>query len=119
MDAIWEKARDVGRLLAQTDEYSALVRANRMLADDRETITALNRLGELQEQFARGFQMGSEPSEEDREEFERLSEEVQVRPAYQAAASAQANFDRLMMRVNEEIGRGLEAGEQSRIILPS
>jgi hypothetical protein len=38
-------------------------------------------------------------------------------PGYQALAAAQSNFDRLMMRVNEEIAKGIEAGEQSRIIL--
>jgi hypothetical protein len=38
---------------------------------------------------------------------------------YQGLVAAQSNFDRVMGRVNEEIARGIEAGEQSRIILPS
>jgi hypothetical protein len=40
-------------------------------------------------------------------------------PGYQALAGAQQGFDRLMLRVNEEIAKGIEAGEQSRIILSS
>jgi hypothetical protein len=38
---------------------------------------------------------------------------------YQALVAAQSNFDRVMSRINEEIARGIEAGAQSRIILPS
>lgn len=117
MDLIWEKARDIGRLVAQSDEYKALKRANDTLADDRDTVTGINRLGKLQESIASALQQGREPSDEEREEFERLAGTVQVAPAYQAFENARANFDRLMMRIDEEIAKGIEAGEQSRIIL--
>jgi hypothetical protein len=33
--------------------------------------------------------------------------------------AAQSNFDRYMVRINEEIGQGIKAGENSRIILSS
>jgi cell fate (sporulation/competence/biofilm development) regulator YlbF (YheA/YmcA/DUF963 family) len=119
MDLIWEKARDVGRLIAQSDEYRAFRRASQGLGDDRDAVARLNRLQELEEKFTRGVQQGIEPPAEEQQEYERIAGEVQVMPAYQAMASAQANFDRLMMRVNEEMAKGIEAGEQSRIILPS
>lgn len=119
MDLIWEKARDVGRLIAQSDEYRAFRRANQGLGDDREAVARLNRLQELEEKFTRAVQQGIEPAEEEQQEYERIAGEVQVMPVYQAMAAAQANFDRLMMRVNEEMAKGIEAGEQSRIILPS
>ena len=67
--------------------------------------------------IATALQQGHEPSDEEREEFERLAGTVQGAPAYQAFESARANFDRLMMRIDEEIAKGIEAGEQSRIIL--
>ncbi|MBA2571570.1 MAG: YlbF family regulator, partial [Gemmatimonadetes bacterium] len=44
MDAIQEKAREVGRLLAQTSEYQALKRANDRLEEDREAAPLLGRL---------------------------------------------------------------------------
>ncbi len=37
---------------------------------------------------------------------------------YQSLISAQANFDKLMDKVNQSIGSGVKEGEQSRIILP-
>jgi cell fate (sporulation/competence/biofilm development) regulator YlbF (YheA/YmcA/DUF963 family) len=117
MEQLWEKAREVGRMVATSDEYKALKRANERLSDDRDAVAGINRLGTLQESIARALQSGQEPSEEERDEFERLATSVQGSPAYQAFESARANFDRLMMRVDEEIAKGIEAGEQSRIIL--
>jgi cell fate (sporulation/competence/biofilm development) regulator YlbF (YheA/YmcA/DUF963 family) len=119
MDAIQERARDVGRLIAQTEEYKALRRANDRIGEDRETVSLLNRLNQLQESLTESLRRGAEPTEEQAEEYESLLGELQARSNYQAVVAAQANFDRLMMRVNEEIARGIEAGEQSRIILPS
>jgi cell fate (sporulation/competence/biofilm development) regulator YlbF (YheA/YmcA/DUF963 family) len=119
MDAIQERAREVGRLLAQTDEYKALKRANDRVADDRETVALLNRLGDLQEELTRMLRTGNEPSQAQQQDYEGLMEQLQRSSTYQAVIAAQSNFDRLMMRVNEEIAQGIEAGEQSRIILPS
>ena len=119
MEMIWEKAREVGRLVAQSAEYKAFKRANTQMADDRELVTRLNRLNELQVSFQGSIEEGNEPPMEEQEEFERLATSVQSSPMYQGFASAQANFDRLMVRIQEEIAKGVEAGEQSRIILPS
>lgn len=119
MDQIWEKARDVGRLIAHSDEYKAFKRASQSLSDDREAVTRLNRLQELEDVFTTAIQQGSEPTMDEQQEYERLVGEVQTMPGYQALAGAQQGFDRLMLRVNEEIAKGIEAGEQSRIILSS
>jgi cell fate (sporulation/competence/biofilm development) regulator YlbF (YheA/YmcA/DUF963 family) len=119
MELIWEKAREVGRMIAQSTEYAEFKRASARLADDREAVTRLNRLDELQESLMGALQSGAEPPEADIEERDRLAGEVQQMGAYQAFESSRANLDRLMMRVNEEIAKGVEAGEQSRIILPS
>ena len=119
MDVIGEKAREVGRQLAGTDEYRALRRANERIADDRQAVERLNRLQALEEGFARMMQRGEEPPQDEQDEYETLVGDIQAMSTYQAVAAAQANFDRLMMRVQEEIAKGIEAGEQSRIILPS
>jgi len=119
MEQIWEKAREVGRLVAQSDEYKALKRANERLSDDREAVAGINRLGELQDTITRALQQGEELGDAEREEYERVATTVQASANYQAFEAARANFDRLMMRIDEEIAKGIEAGEQSRIILTS
>jgi cell fate (sporulation/competence/biofilm development) regulator YlbF (YheA/YmcA/DUF963 family) len=119
MEGIWDRAREVGRLLSQTDEYKALKRANERLGDDRQAVTALNRLAQLEETIGRTLQRGEEPDEADRQAYESVAVELQGMPAYQAIVAAQSNFEKVMMRVNEEIGKGIEAGEKSRLILPT
>ena len=117
MEAIWERAREVGRLVAQTDEYGALKRANSRLADDRDAVEMLNQLAEVQDRLTLMLRSGEEPSAEEQDEFDALAGRLQGSATYQSVVAAQSNFDRLMMRINEEIARGVEAGEQSRIIL--
>lgn len=118
MDAIQEKSREIGRLLVQTPEYQALKRANARLSDDRETVTLLNELSTLEGQVAAALQAGQDPAQDQQEEYERLIERLQQRSIYQEVVAAQSNFERIMVRINEDIARGIEAGEQSRIILP-
>lgn len=114
-----EKARELGRLLSQTEEYRALHRAREAVDGDREVTSLLNRLVDLEDTVARSMQRGEEPGAEVRDEYEQVFSAVQGNAVYQRLVAAQSNFDRILMRVNEEIARGMEAGAQSRIILPS
>lgn len=117
-DPIKERAREIGRLLSRTPEYEALKRANQRLGDDREAVTEMNRLAELEDQITAQLRTGREPTQEIQEEFSRLAEQLQQRTVYQSVVAAQSNFERLMAQINEEIAHGIQAGEQSRIILP-
>lgn len=118
-EIMMEKAQELGRLLGQTDEYQALERARQRVADDRDLADLLNRLGDLESDIALALRQGETPSADTREVYEATASELQAKPAYQALVSAQSNLDKVLTRVNEEIGEGMSAGAQSRIILPS
>lgn len=119
LEGTMEKARELGRLLGQTSEYQALQRARQRLGDDREVVALVNRVAELEQDIALALQRGESPEDGVRDEYERVVSELQASPVYQGLVAAQANFDRVLGRVNEEIAMGMEAGAQSRIILPS
>jgi cell fate (sporulation/competence/biofilm development) regulator YlbF (YheA/YmcA/DUF963 family) len=119
MDSFAEKARELGRLLGQTPEYQALDRAKTRALDDRELSTALNRMGELERTIAQALRSGNEPSQQVQEEYEQRFAQLQSSPVYQGLIAAQANFDKILARVNDHITEGMEAGSKSRIILPS
>lgn len=119
LDNTFEKARELGRLLGQTEEYRALQRARQRIGEDREANELIQRLSVLEVQITQALQRGETPSEALQAEYEQVFDELQASPAYQQFVAGQANFDRLLARVNEEIGKGIEAGAQSRIILPS
>lgn len=118
-DSMLEKAREVGRLLGQTDEYKALQRARQRLNDDREAVAMLNRLGELEGEISASLRAGKEPSEEAQRAYEEAATELQSGPVYQGLVAAQSNFDKLLQKVNEQMGEGIEAGSKSSIIMPS
>jgi len=52
-----------------------------------------------------------------RQQLEALSENMQTSTRYQAVITAQVNFDNLMNKVQESIGSGIRAGEESRIVI--
>jgi len=118
-DRIREKAEEVGRWIAQTPEYAYLSAAHREIGEDREATELMNRLRGLQEKLLSHMDRGEEPPAELKTEIMELTSKLQESSRYQAMISAQVNFDKLMDRVNQAIGRGIKAGEKSRIILPT
>lgn len=118
-ERIFEKAGELGRLIAQTAEYGYLQAAQREIGDDRKATETLNRLRELQQQLLGSIERGEKPAPEAEREYGELQEQIQGSPRYQALVSAQANFDKLMDKVHRAIGKGIRKGEESRIIIPS
>ena len=117
-DRIFERAEEVGRLVSQTPEFRYLKAAHTEIGEDREVTTRINEMRELQTSMLEQLERGEEPPEESRDRLEELSQELQASSRYQSLISAQANFDKLMDRINASIGAGIKAGEESRIVIP-
>ncbi len=117
MSHILELARDLGRALARTDEFQALRRAVGQADDDREMVETRNRLSEITGLIEQAIRSGKDPEAEVAEEYEALFGRLQSYPGYQRLVSAQANFDKVMARVNQTIEEGMQDGAQGRIIL--
>lgn len=117
-ERIFERAVEVGRLVSQVPEYQHLKNAHRDIGEDREATERINQMRDLQTQMLQQLERGEEPPDEDREKLEKLSQDLQASSRYQALISAQTNFDRLMEKVQESIGAGIRAGEESRIVIP-
>ncbi|HXQ29712.1 MAG TPA: YlbF family regulator [Gemmatimonadales bacterium] len=111
-----DKAQELGRLLGQSEEYRALVRAtDRMKADAdcQKLLADVERLAQAMEHSAQG---GHEPSREQIEEYDRAVQIAQTNPVYQQVVAAQANFEKLMAKVNARIYDGIKKGAASPII---
>ena len=117
-ERIFDKAGEVGRLLASTPEFQYLKAAHREIADDQESNEMLTRMRGLQEKIVDHFNREEEPPQELENELATLTEQMQVSTRYQSLIASQANFDKLMDLVNQAIGEGIRAGEQSGIIVP-
>jgi cell fate (sporulation/competence/biofilm development) regulator YlbF (YheA/YmcA/DUF963 family) len=111
-----EKAADLGRLIGQTEEYKALRRAHERVKDEHALQEQMGRLHAVAEQLERSAAEGREPEEALVQEYDRLLGTIQADPRYQAVIAAQSNFDKLMVRVNEQIMDGIRRGAASPII---
>ena len=113
---IQEKAVDLGRLIGQSDEYKALKRAHEQVKDLKALQDQMGRLHALAEQLERSAAEGKEPPQPQIDEYDGLLATIQGDANYQAVVAAQANFDKLMLRVNEQIMEGIRRGAASPII---
>jgi cell fate (sporulation/competence/biofilm development) regulator YlbF (YheA/YmcA/DUF963 family) len=117
MADLTEMAKDLGRAMAQTDEYQILKRAISSADDDREITELTRRLEQLEERVHAALSQGKHPEKELQEEYDGVVMKLQASSTYQRLIAAQSNFDRVVQRVNQTIAQGMEEGAKSRIIL--
>jgi len=117
MQEIMDMAERLGQSLARTDEYQALRRAISASGDDRELAELQTQIQELEQAMQARLQKGEEPTKEQTEEYEGFFTRLQSNGAYQRLVAAQANFDKIVAKVNETIHQGIQKGADSRIIL--
>jgi len=119
MAGLEEMAKDLGQALARTDEYQALKRAISAADEDREIVELRNKIEKLEQSLQQKIRQGEQPDEDKVDDYEELVGELQAKPTYQKLAAAQANFDKIVKKVNETISKGLQEGADSRIVMPS
>jgi cell fate (sporulation/competence/biofilm development) regulator YlbF (YheA/YmcA/DUF963 family) len=112
-----DKAKDLGRSIGQSEEYKAVKRSSEALNADRDATTILRQMEQIRQDAQAMIDRGEEPTPDMEQQLDALLQQVQGNPAYQRAISAQDNFDKLMLRVNQWIADGIRAGATSSIIL--
>jgi cell fate (sporulation/competence/biofilm development) regulator YlbF (YheA/YmcA/DUF963 family) len=111
-----QKAQDLGRLLGQSEEYKALVRASDRMKEDTACRQLLADVERIAQDIERAAREGREPAKEQVEQYDRALQSVQAHPVYQQVVAAQANFEKLMAKVNARIYEGMKQGSASPII---
>lgn len=116
MSAIWEKAQELGRLIGQTAEAKALRRAETSLRDDQESRDRLESIQKLARQMETALASGQEPDEGTAQSYEQAVRDLETSPVGQAYVVARANFEKVMLKINQQISEGIEKGATSNII---
>ena len=111
-----DKALELGRLLGQSEEYRALVRATDRMKEDAECQRLLADVERVAQEIDRAGQAGQEPKKEQVEQYDHALETAQANAVYQQVVAAQANFEKLMARMNARIYEGIKKGAASPII---
>jgi cell fate (sporulation/competence/biofilm development) regulator YlbF (YheA/YmcA/DUF963 family) len=113
---IWDKAEELGRLIGQTNECKALRRAEGDLRGDDETKNRLDRIQTLAREVDAQVARGEMPEPATVEAYETAVRDLETSGIGQAYVVARANFEKLMVKVNERISEGIEKGATSNII---
>ena len=111
-----DKATELGRLIGQSPEYQAVKRANDALNDDANVVAALKRMEVLRRDAQAMLERGEQPTAEMEQELDTLLGTVQVNALYQRFVSANENFDKVMVQVNQLMLDGIRKGATSSII---
>lgn len=111
-----DKARDLGRVIGQSQEYQAVKRSSDALNADREAVVILQQMEKIRTDAQQLIQRGEQPTQEMEQQLDDLLSKVQTNPVYQRAISAQENFDKVMYQVNNWIMDGMKKGATSSII---
>ena len=118
MDRISEMAKDLGKLLGQTGEYKALKQAISIVDEDKEVAEVRTELEKIELQVKDLVSSGEEPDESVKKNYEESLSRLQTSTSYQRLVATQANFDKVLVKVNQTIQAGIAEGAASRIILP-
>lgn len=113
---IWDKAEELGRLIGQTPEYKALRRAETTLREDKEAQAKVDLIQTLARQMDELVAQGQMPDQSTAEQYETAVRDLEISPTGQAYAVARANFEKVMIKVNQLIAQGMEKGATSSII---
>jgi cell fate (sporulation/competence/biofilm development) regulator YlbF (YheA/YmcA/DUF963 family) len=113
---IWDKAQDLGRMIGQSAEYQALKRAETSLREDKETVAKLDQIQTLARKVDQVVSTGQMPDQATAEAYENAVRDLEMSPTGQAYVVARANFEKLMQKVNQQIGEGMDKGAASSII---
>jgi len=111
-----DRARELGRLIGQSQEYQTVKRANDALTSDDEAMQILAEMEKLRSRAQESIAKGQPPGPEIEKQLDDLLSTVQRNPSYQKVLVAQENFDKLMARANGWILEGIRKGAASPII---
>ena len=111
-----QKAHELGRLLGQSEEYKTLVRASEKMREDATCKQLLAEVERIAQDIERAAQQNREPARQQVEQYDRALQSVQGHSVYQQVVAAQANFDKLMAKVNARTYDGMKQGAASPII---
>ena len=116
MELMWEKAIELGRLIGQTPECKAMRRAEASLREDQDSMRRLETIQGLARKMEQLLASEQEPDEVTAQAYETAVRDLETSPVGQAYVVARANFEKVMLRINQQIGEGIEKGATSSII---
>src|SRR5437016_12474201 len=94
------KAKELGRLIGQSNEYKEVKRASDLLNEDKDTVALLQRMEQLRVNAQKMLQRGERPTEDMERALDGLVTQIQGRPTDPRLPGEQHNIEKSMGREN-------------------
>ncbi|HOP69581.1 MAG: YlbF family regulator [Dethiobacteria bacterium] len=111
MTSLLEKARELGQAIKESAEFQELKRTTDNLQQNPEAVEMIRHMQEIRDQIDFVRASGLEPSREQIDRFNDLSEKVRNNLLVISFMKAQENFGKFMERVNNAISQGIEGAD--------
>ncbi len=111
--SVFEKAKELGNEIRQTEEYQELERTSQNVQENTEANQMIKEIQELQQQIQFAQQSGVQPSQEQVQQFNDMKAKMDANLTIQAYAKAQESFNQLMQNVNSSISEGIKPEGES------
>jgi len=108
-----EKCIELGKILAQTDQFKAVKEAEHGLLHDAEARKLVEDLQLLQQDQLKKQMAGLELTEEDKKKMFATEQTAIQHPVVRASHMANANFQDLMKEISKKIREGIKVNSES------
>ena len=110
---VFEKAKELGNQIKETQEYQELERVSQTLKDDPEAQQIIQQVQESQNSIEFSQKAGVEPGQEQVDQFNSLKDQMMSNLTVRNYMKAQEDFNNFMKKVNEAISSGITGEEMS------
>jgi len=109
---LFEKAKELGSKIKETQEYQELERVSNSLKEDPEAQQLIQQVQETQNSMEFSQKSGVQPEQEQVDQFNALKEQMMSNLTVRNYMKAQEDFSNFMKQVNEAISSGITGEEQ-------
>ncbi|KJS01397.1 MAG: hypothetical protein VR68_05190 [Peptococcaceae bacterium BRH_c4a] len=103
-----EKCLELGKILAQTDEYKAMKQAEHDLLHDAEARRLVEDLQQVQQEQLKKQMTGVDLSAEEKKQLQETEQVAIQHPVVRASHMANAGFQDLMKEISKKIREGIK-----------
>ncbi|MFO8060401.1 MAG: YlbF family regulator [Bacillota bacterium] len=107
-EALFEKARELGAAMRDTEEFQKLAAAEENMNRDLEAQALLRDIQEAEQTLHKLQQSGLQPTQEQMQEFQGKREQMSQNAAVSRFMQAQAEFTAVVQEVNGAISEGMK-----------
>ncbi len=106
-EEIEKKAKELGKAIASSEEYKRYVEAREEVERDEKMQELFGRYEQLRDEFYQALESG-QGNEELLGKIDALEKEISSNPKMKEYMEAEANFKKLIDKVNEKIAEGIQ-----------